>query len=111
MIKTTVFLFALAVIVCGIIIFRPFSDGDDIASDHLVTPIGADADVTRAAPTDTSALALAAVAATSDSTNRGPAPATASAPRRADVARPNTDDTQLSDMTNNVLAELGFAGV
>ena len=27
------------------------------------------------------------------------------------MARPNTDDTRLSDMTNNVLAELGFAGV
>ncbi|AGI66230.1 hypothetical protein OAN307_c04920 [Octadecabacter antarcticus 307] len=30
------------------------------------------------------------------------------APRRVDVANPSTDDTLLSDMTDNVLAELGF---
>lgn len=111
MIRTTVALFVLAVVICGLIIFRPFSGGDDITADRLGTPAPTGVDVTRASTPDVSALALAAMAATADPGATAPATALVSAPRRVDVARPNTDDTHLSDMTNNVLAELGFAGV
>ncbi|MCW1951641.1 MAG: hypothetical protein KIH44_009795, partial [Octadecabacter sp.] len=109
MIRTTVALFLFALVVCGLIIFRPFAEGEDVARDRLGTPIEAGVEVTRAAPPDLAALAEAAVAAappTTDATT-----GLVDAPRRIDVARPKTDDTRLSDMTNNVLAELGFAGV
>lgn len=106
MIRTVVALFVFAVVVCGLIIFRPFAEDDIVAQqDRLGTPV--EAEVTRAAPADVAALAEAAVATTPIA-----APSTVvAAPRRIDVTRPNTDDTHLNDMTNNVLAELGFAGV
>ena len=105
MIRTTVAFFVFAVVICGLIIFRPFSGGDDVVADRLGTPVAADVDVTRAAPNEINALAQAAAAVAPDRSGL------IEAPRRVDVARPNTDDTHLSDMTNNVLAELGFAGV
>lgn len=108
MIRTTIALFVLAVFVCGLIVFRPFSADDDIAADRLGT---ANVEVTRAASADASALALAAVAASNGTNAAVPATNVVSAPRRVDVVRPNTDDTNLSDMTNNVLAELGFSSV
>lgn len=113
MIRTTIALFALAVVICGLIVFRAPSNDDETASDPLGTPVQNDVDVTRAANADdATALALAAVAATFDpATETAPTAVMVSAPRRVDVARPNTDDTHLSDMANNVLAELGFAGV
>lgn len=105
MIRTTIALFVFAVVLCGLIVLRPFSTGDDQTADRLGTSVVPDVEVTRAATPDTNALALAAVAATDTARPIVPAP------RRLDVARPDTDDTQLSDMTNNVLAQLGFAGV
>jgi nucleoid-associated protein YgaU len=107
MIRTTVALFLFAVVICGLIIFRPFAEGEEIAFDPLGTPIEADVEVTRAATPDLAALAEAAIAPLATDAMTG----LVEAPRRIDVTRPNTDDTRLSDMTNNVLAELGFAGV
>lgn len=109
MIRTTVALFLFAIVICGLIIFRPFAEGEDVANDRLGTPIETDVEVTRAATPDLAALAEAAVAAAPLTTDA--ATGLVEAPRQIDVARPNTDDTRLSDMTNNVLAELGFAGV
>jgi nucleoid-associated protein YgaU len=109
MIRTTVALFLFAVVICGLIIFRPFAQGEDVAGDRLGTPIEPDIEVTRAASPDLAALAEAAVAPAPLVTDA--ATGLVEAPRRIDVARPSTDDTRLSDMTNNVLAELGFAGV
>ena len=107
MIRATVALFLFAVVICGLIVFRPFAEGEEIAIDPLGSPIEADVEVTRAATPDLAALAEAAIAPLVTDTATG----LVDAPRRIDVARPNTDDTRLSDMTNNVLAELGFAGV
>ena len=102
MIRTVSALFAFAIFVCALIVFRPFSGVDDTAmNDRLATPVVSDVEVTRAASEQS---ALSAVAAT-------PTPAPIQAPRRVDVARPATDDTSLQAMTNNVLAELGFEGV
>lgn len=108
MIRTVVALSIFAAVVCGLIIFRPFAETTTaVQPDPLGTPI--EAEVTRAAPADVASLAEAALAA---APAVAPAPpAVVEAPRRVDVVRPNTDDTRLSDMTNNVLAELGFAGV
>lgn len=106
MIRTTIAFFVFAVVICGLIIFRPFASDDTVASDRLGAPL--DVEVTRAATTDIETLARAAVAAP---VSAQPSAALIDAPRRIDVARPDTDDTRLSDMTNNVLAELGFAGV
>lgn len=108
MIRTTIILFAFAVFICGLIVFRPFGGGEDLTADRLGTSVQPDVEVTRAATQDTDTLALAAAAAVADVGAQGQV---VEAPRRVDVARPNTDDTELSDMTNNVLAELGFAGV
>lgn len=114
MIRTTVALFAFAVVICGLIVFRPFGGDDaEVASDRLGTPIeieNADVEVTRSvvAP-DVEALAQVATPAVPETVQ--PVAAVVQAPIRIDVARPDTDDTRLSDMTNNVLAELGFAGV
>lgn len=111
MIRTTVALFVLAVLICGMIIFRPFSGGDDdIAGDRLGTVVE-DVEVTRAATQSQSIDALAQATAAVAPSAAAPATNVVEAPRRVDVARPDTDDTRLSDMTNNVLAELGFAGV
>lgn len=113
MIRTVVVLFAFAVVLCGLIVFGPFGDDEDVANqDRLGTPLEADVEVTRAAvtpETDIAAIAQAAVSATEAAA--APQQAVVEAPQRVDVARPNTDNTRLSDMTNNVLAELGFAGV
>ncbi|MCF2905835.1 LysM peptidoglycan-binding domain-containing protein [Octadecabacter sp. CECT 8868] len=102
MIRTTIALFAFALVLCGLIIFRPFADGEVNTADRLGAPV--DIEVTRAVTTDIEALVRATETATTPT-------AVVEAPRRVDVARPDTDDTRLSDMTNNVLAELGFAGV
>ncbi|MCF2871724.1 LysM peptidoglycan-binding domain-containing protein [Octadecabacter sp. G9-8] len=110
MIRTTVALFVFALFICGLIIFRPFAEDDVVVQDPLGVPIEDTADVTRAATPDISSLAQAAVSAAAPLTIE-PATGLVEAPRRIDVLRPNTDDTRLSDMTNNVLAELGFAGV
>jgi phage tail protein X len=113
MIRATVALFAFAVVICGLIIFRPFAGNDQITQDRLGTAFEDSADiaveVTRSATPDISALAQVAVAAATLIVN--PGTGVVQAPRRVDVARPSTDDTRLSDMTNNVLAELGFAGL
>lgn len=115
MIRTTIALFVLAIFICAMIVFRPFSGTDDIAQDTFTFPLETDADfagepqVTRAATPDVGSIAEAALAAAP--VLEEAAPALVEAPRRIDVARPNTDDTRLSDMTNNVLAELGFAGI
>lgn len=121
MIRTTVALFAFAIVLCGLIIFRPFTEDETgnttaATADPLGTPLADiasnDVDVTRAAAPDLTALTEAALAAAPKAPAAAPAPtAVIEAPRRIDVIRPNTDDTRLSDMTNNVLAELGFAGV
>lgn len=114
MIRTTIALFVFAVFVCGLIVFRPFAGDDEIASDPLGVPVDvapSDVEVTRAAPPDVDALARAAAAAAAPVPVVAPPVNVVEAPRRIDVARPDTDDTRLSDMTNNVLAELGFAGV
>lgn len=112
MIRTTVALFCFAIVICGLIIFRPFAGGDEVAQDRLGTPTAVEDTVTRAAASDLSALAEAAAAvAESERPEVIDRSGLIDAPRRIDVARPNTDDTRLSDMTNNVLAELGFAGV
>jgi len=108
MIRTTIVLFAFAVVICGLIVFRPFAADDTVASDRLGTPVTPNVEVTRAAPQNADALALAAAAVATPVAEQRQL---VEAPRRIDVARPNTDDTELSDMTNNVLAELGFAGV
>ncbi len=109
MIRTVVVLFAFAVLLCGLIIFRPFGEEDVVTQDPLGTPVDDSVQVTRAATPDTDVSAIADVVA--NATAATPVTAVIEAPRRVDVARPNTDDTRLSDMTNNVLAELGFAGV
>jgi len=96
MIRTTVALAVLAFVICGLIIFRPFAGDDLAARDPLGARIVPDVEVTRAVTQNLEALTR---------------PAPVQAPRRVDVTRPDTDDTHLSDMTNNVLAELGFAGV
>lgn len=108
MIRTTVALFAFAIVICGLIVFRPFA-GDDIeTANRPIVPVEQIVEVTRAATQDNTALALAVEATVTPSfTDRE----VVEAPRRVEVARPETDDTRLSDMTNNVLAELGFAGV
>lgn len=111
MIRTTVAMFVFALFLCGLIIFRPFADDDTVAQDPLGVPIEETAEVTRASTPEISSLAQAAVSATAPIPAAAPATALIDAPRCIDVARPNTDDTRLSDMTNNVLAELGFAGV
>jgi hypothetical protein len=108
MIRTTVALFVFAVVICGLIIFRPFAGSDQITQDRLITPFEGSVEVTRSATPDISALAQAAVAAAPMPVD--PGTGIVQAPRRVDVPRPSTDDTRLSDMTNNVLAELGFAG-
>lgn len=84
-----------------------------MAGDRLGIPVEPDVEVTRAVTPDLNAapdadqsLEALALAAAPDT-----ARPVVEAPRRIDVARPDTDDTRLSDMTNNVLAELGFAGV
>lgn len=110
MIRTTVAMFLFALVICGLIIFRPFTEGEEVADDRLGTPIEAGVEVTRAATPDLAAVVTEA-AVTSAPLTTDPATGLVEAPRRIDVARPNTDDTRLSDMTNNVLAELGFAGV
>lgn len=116
MIRTTISLFVFALILCGFIVFRPFSGGDDdVAQDRLGTPadMTPGVEVTRAAPanvSDVADLAQAALSATAPLTT-DPTTGLIDAPRRVDVARPSTDDTRLTDMTNNVLAELGFSGV
>lgn len=110
MIRTTIALFVFAIFICGLIIFRPFSEGETVTRDRLGVPIEDTTEVTRAATPDLSALAEAAVSASAPIAIE-PQSGLIDAPRRIDVARPNTDDTRLSDMTNNVLAELGFAGV
>lgn len=109
MIRTTVALFFFALFICGLIIFRPFSEAENTARDRLGTPTDAGVEVTRAATPDLAAVVDAAISPAPLTTNA--ATGLVEAPRRIDVARPNTDDTRLSDMTNNVLAELGFAGV
>ena len=111
MIRTTVAMIVFALFLCGLIIFRPFADDDTVAQDPLGVPIEETAKVTRASTPEISSLAQAAVSATAPIPAAAPATTLIDAPRRIDVARPNTDDTRLSDMTNNVLAELGFAGV
>ncbi len=117
MIRTVVALFVFAVFICGLIVFRPFGGGDEtVAQDRLGTPVEETAaandevEVTRAAPQDIASLAEAALQETAPLAT-DPQTGLIEAPRRVDVARPSTDDTRLSDMTNNVLAELGFAGV
>lgn len=108
MIRTTLAFFIFAVVVCGLIVFRPFTEDATALRDRPTTPaVEVDVEVTRAATQATQAIdALPAMTA---------APIVAQpvvqAPRRVDVYRPETDETRLSDMTNNVLAELGFAGV
>ncbi len=118
MIRTVFALFAFAVVLCMLIIFRPFSGGDDVAQDRLGTPAAPtapDVEVTRAASTDDASLLAEAALANVAAVTPAAAPATPApvleAPRRQEVARPQTDDTSLNDMTQNVLAELGFAGV
>ncbi|MEL6957905.1 MAG: LysM peptidoglycan-binding domain-containing protein [Pseudomonadota bacterium] len=118
MIRTVIALFAFAVVLCGLIIFRPFAGGDDVAVDPLNTPAAQDdVEVTRAVQqqADTPLIAAPqedpAIAAALQAVASQPAPAVVEAPRFVDVARPDTDDTPLDAMTQNVLAELGFAGV
>ncbi|SMX40020.1 LysM peptidoglycan-binding domain-containing protein [Octadecabacter ascidiaceicola] len=107
MIRTTVALFLFAIVICGLIVFRPFTEGEETTADRLGTPIDTDVEVTRSVTADLATLKEAASAPLTTNAVTG----LVEAPRRIDVARPNTDDTRLSDMTNNVLAELGFAGV
>lgn len=110
MIRTTIAFFAFAVVICGVIIFRPFADDDRVTMERLGVPPQADdtVGVSRNITPDITAIAQTAVAAP---LAVDPITGLIEAPRRVDVARPTTDDTRLSDMTNNVLAELGFAGV
>ena len=116
MIRTVIALFVFAVFLCGYIVLKPASTEDEVATDRLGTPVEASepaeetVEVTRAAPQDVTSLAEAALAETTPLAI-DPETGLIDAPRRVDVARPSTDDTRLSDMTNNVLAELGFAGV
>ncbi len=112
MIRTTIAFFAFAVVICGLIIFRPFAEDETVTMDRLGVPPLTDetVEVTRNATPDVVALAQAAAAAAAPLAVY-PSTGLVDAPRRIDVARPSTDDTRLSDMTNNVLAELGFAGV
>ncbi len=92
MIRATLALFAFAVVICGLIIFRPFAGNDQITQDRLGTAFEDSADtaveVTRSATPDISALAQAAVAAAPLIVN--PGTGVVQAPRRVDVARPST---------------------
>lgn len=115
MIRIVVALTAFAVVLCALIVFRPFAGDTADVADRLGTPVEAATtpvteDVTRAATPDITSIVDNALAATTPLTIE-PETGLIDAPRRIDVPRPNTDDTRLSDMTNNVLAELGFAGV
>lgn len=110
MIRITVALFVFALVLCGLIVLKPFAADETVAQDRLGNPITQDVEVTRAAPLGTDALALAAAAAVATPISSSQ-PQSATAPRPVDVARPNMADTQLADMTNNVLAELGFTEV
>lgn len=101
MIRTVLALFVFALVLCGLIIFQPFSGTETAAQDPLGTAVAPE--VTRAAPSDIAGIAAAAL-------NTGNQ-TIVDAPVRVDVPRPTTDDTELSDMTNNVLAQMGFAGV
>lgn len=107
MIRTVIALFVFALVICAMIVFRPFALDDDIARDRLGAPVALDVEVTRAAPPDETALVRATDVALATPQDR----TVVQAPRTIDVPRPATDDTELSDMTVNVLAELGFAGV
>lgn len=101
MIRTVLAFFIFAVVVCAMIIFRPFSGSDDtpVAQDRLGTSVEEAVEVTRAAPVE---AALPSVVA-------APAPAAAvTAPAPAPVTRPQTSDTSMDEMTAGVLAELGF---
>lgn len=116
MIRTTIAFFVIAVVICGLIIFRPFADGDQVTQNRLNTHVDGwatdtvvEIEVTRSTTPDISALAQAVVAAAPLAVD--PGTGLVQTPHRVDVARPDTDDTRLSDMTNNVLAELGFAGL
>lgn len=115
MIRIVVALTVFSVFLCGLIVFRPFAEDGEQVADRLGTPIEAEGEapaeeVTRAATPDITSIVDEALAATTPLTIE-PETGLIDAPRRVDVPRPNTDDTRLSDMTNNVLAELGFAGV
>lgn len=136
MIRSVVTLFAFAVVLCGLIVLRPFAADEDPVADtgisdaietaEVTAPPAAEPDVeevvevTRAATPQTNVTAIVEAALDAEAAPEPavvvtPEPEVAAAvveaPRRMDVARPNTDSTRLSDMTNNVLAELGFQGV
>lgn len=90
MIRTVLAFFTLALAICALIVFRPFSDSQDaVAMDPAP-----DVEVTRAiAPADPVVAPVA--------------PSTAQTPR-AEPRRPETSDASMDDMTAAVLAELGF---
>lgn len=125
MIRTVLVLFGFSVVLCGLIIFRPFAGDEDVAGgDRLGTELQSDIEVTRAATNDDPSLLAAAAVEPAPELDAAldavaPLPVAApepvvdvvEAPRRVDVARPDTNTTSLDDMTQNVLAELGFAGV
>lgn len=98
MIRTVLAFFVFSVIVCALIVFRPFSGSDEVAQgDRLGTVVAEDVEVTRAATPEPIALP-----------STPPPAAVVEAPRPAQVRRPATSDTSMHDMTASVLAELGF---
>lgn len=105
MIRIVLAFFVFALLVCGLIVFRPFSDDLEVADPLGSGTMIEDVEVTRA-PTTTDPV-LAAIDAVVE-----PAvvPAVVEAPRpRAVTNRPATNDTSMDEMTAAVLAELGFA--
>lgn len=103
MIRTVIAFFVFAIVVCAMIVFRPFATSDEVAQDRLgdgtLTEEPAP-EVTRAqTATDPAISAIAAAL---------PQPEPVAAPTPPQVRRPETSDTTMDDMTAGVLAELGF---
>lgn len=91
MIRTVLAVFAFALVVCALIVFRPFSESQDMAA----TGAASDVEVRRAITPAEPVVAPAAQAIQP----QPPAPR----PRR-----PETSDVSMDDMTASVLADLGF---
>ena len=109
MIRLVLAFFVFALLVCGLIVFRPFSDDVEVADPLGSGALVQDVEVTRAPVTNDPVLAAVA-AATATAPAPAPAPAVVEAPRpRAVTNRPPTNDTTMDEMTAAVLAELGFA--
>ena len=93
MIRTVLAVFAFALVVCALIVFRPFSESQDVAT----TGAASDVEVTRAITPAEPVVAPATQAIQPQPQPQAPQP-----------RRPETSDVTMDDMTASVLADLGF---